>query len=350
MRLTEFAYDLPKELIAQFPCAARGEERLLVLDKKKKDFTEKTFSDIIGYFKRGDLLVLNDAKVIPARLFGRRKTGGKVEIFIIDKAKNPVEALVRPSARIKNGEEIILERGYKAKILDRGEIGRFVEFDTSLDKVLSECGHVPLPPYIDRPDQPIDKERYQTVYASSYGATASPTAGLHFTEEMIARLVNKGVDVAHVTLHVSYGTFAPIKKEDVDAHRMHSEHYLISDNNIRAIKGALNRKARIFACGTTSLRALEASSRILMDLSGDEDPVEVKKSGKGIEGYTSLFIYPGYKFKIVDALITNFHLPKSTLILLTSAFAGKEFLFEAYEYAIERKFKFFSYGDAMLIV
>ncbi len=333
MRLAEFDYTLPKELIAQYPSEKRGDDRLLVLDRKKNSFEEKRFEDIVTYFKKDDLLVLNNTKVIPARLFGKRETGGKVEIFILDKIKVPQEALVRPSGKIKEGESLILESGDRVKICGRTRIGRLVEFGAPIDEVLEKCGHVPLPPYISRTDEPSDRERYQTIYAASEGATASPTAGLHFTESIIDKLKKSGVKIAYITLHVSYGTFAPIKEEAVEKHKMHSEFYHISKENVIMIKEARNRKSSIFACGTTSLRALESYVQSNIP-----------------EGYTDLFIYPGYKFKIVNRLITNFHLPKSTLLLLTAAFTEKKLLFGAYKYAIENRFRFFSYGDCMLIL
>lgn len=329
MKLSDFDYSLPKELIAQYPSEKRGDDRLLVCDRKIESFEEKRFSCIADYFNSGDLLVLNDTKVMPARLFGKRETGGKAEIFILDKKARPIEALVRPSARIKKDETITLESGNKVRIGERMGYKRVVDFDDSPDKIMDLCGHVPLPPYISRKDEASDKQRYQTVFAKNEGATASPTAGLHFTEEMIEGLKEKGVEISFVTLHVNYGTFAPVKGDTVESHKMHSEFYSIPDETSAAIRKASDKGARIFACGTTSLRALESA---------------------GCRGYTDLFIYPGYKFNVVDALITNFHLPKSTLLLLACAFAEKELLFKAYEYAIQNKFRFFSYGDAMLII
>ena len=349
MKLTEFNYTLPKELIAQHPAEERGDDRLLFVDRAKNSFEEKKFANIIDYFKKGDLLVLNDTKVIPARLFGKRKTGGKVEIFIVDKTKSPTEALVRPSGKIKEGEKVFFDSGEEATVLGRTEIGRLVEFSKPIDEILEKCGHVPLPPYISRPDEPSDKERYQTVYAKSPGATASPTAGLHFTDDSIAKLKEKGVLIAHITLHVSYGTFAPVKEENVEEHKMHSEFYYISKDNVVAINEARNKRSRIFACGTTALRALEQCAEDFENFI----PQAYNYGGTrflGFEGFTSLYVYPGYKFRMVSALITNFHLPKSTLLLLTSAFAGKDLLFKAYEYAVTNKFHFFSYGDAMLII
>jgi len=349
MKLSDFDYALPKELVAQYPSSKRGEDRLLVVNRKKQDFEERAFEDIYDFFEKDNLLVLNNTKVIPARLFGKRKTGGKVEIFVIDTTKEPVEALVRPSGRIKEGEEIILESQDTAKICGRSKIGRLIEFDKPISQILKACGHVPLPPYITRPDEVSDASRYQTVYANREGATASPTAGLHFTEDMIKKLKVKGVKTAFVTLHVSYGTFAPIKEESLEKHVMHSEFYRISKENITAINEARNNKSQIFACGTTTLRTLEACADKIVNFI----PQAYSYGGmkfSGFEGFTDLFIYPGYNFRITDKLITNFHLPKSTLLLLTSAFAGKELIFKAYEYAIKRRFRFFSYGDAMLII
>lgn len=349
MKLSEFDYSLPKELIAQYPSETRGDDRLLVLDRKKDSFEERNFENIIGYFGKGDLLVLNNTKVIPARLFGKRKTGGKVEIFIIDKTKAPQEVLIRPSSRIKEGETIELESGDKAKVLGRTEIGRLVEFEKDLDEILRKDGHMPLPPYIGRADEPEDKKRYQTVYARREGATASPTAGLHFTKEMLEDLRKKGVEIIQITLHVSYGTFAPVKSEDIKMHKMHSEFYHIPKEGLSVINEARNKKSPIFACGTTSLRAVEACADNIINFI----PQAYNYGGlqfKGLSGFTNLYVYPGYKFKIVNRLLTNFHLPKSTLLILACAFAGKELLFRAYDYAIKNKFRFFSYGDAMLIV
>ena len=339
MLLSEFDYMLPKELIAQYPSEKRGDDRLLVLDREKESFEEKRFTDIVDYFKEGDLLLLNNTKVIPARLFARRKTGGRVEIFIIDKTKKPLEALVRPSGKIKEGESVILESGDRVRIGGGARIGRLVEFGAPIDEILEKCGHIPLPPYIWRTDEPSDKIRYQTIYATSEGATASPTAGLHFTESIIDKLKKIGTQIAYITLHVSYGTFAPIKEEIVEKHKMHSEFYHIQSEDIIMINEAHKRNASIFSCGPTSLRTLETCA---------DDIIETRLEDSS--GFTDLFIYPGYKFRIVNKLITNFHLSKSTLLLLTSAFAGKKLLFDAYKYAIENRFRFFSYGDAMLIL
>ncbi|MDD4202507.1 MAG: tRNA preQ1(34) S-adenosylmethionine ribosyltransferase-isomerase QueA [Candidatus Omnitrophica bacterium] len=349
MKLSEFDYNIPEELIAKYPSEKRGDDRLLVLNKQRQTFEDKMFMDILDYFKRGDLLVVNDTKVLPARLFGTRKTGGKVEIFVIDRTKYPVEALVKPSKKIKEGEVIVLENGEEVIVHGRTDLGRFVEFKRPVNEVLEECGHVPLPPYIDRPDEDNDKQRYQTVFAKNIGATASPTASLHFTEDILEKLQDKGVGIAYVTLHVSYGTFAPVKEDNILDHHMHSEYYFIDKDQIKLINNARNEKRRIIAAGTTTLRVLET----LADEFVNYVPQGFCYGGnlfQGFEGFTKLFIYPGYKFKMVDGLITNFHLPKSTLLMLVSAFAGKELIFDAYKYAIENKFKFFSYGDAMLII
>ena len=329
MKLSDFDYDLPKDLIAQEPLKERAKCRLMVLDRAKKTIEHKTFEDIVGYIKPADLLVLNDTKVIPARLFGKRKTGGKVELFIIEKKNPTCEALVRPSGRLKEGERITLESGAEAEILGRGEVGRLVRFNRPIDEVL-KSGHVPLPPYIDRVDVPSDKDSYQTVYADKEGATASPTAGLHFTKELLTGLK---CHTAYVTLHTNYGTFAPIKVENVENHKMHREHFNIPADTIKAIESAKQSGGKVFAVGTTSARSLEYWA----------------KTDK-VEGDNDLFVYPGFEFKVVDHLITNFHLPKSTLMLLVSAFAGREFILEAYRKAVGEKYRFFSYGDAMLIL
>jgi len=349
MKLSQFDYNLPKELIAQRPSEKRGDDRLLVVDKVKGDITEKKFTDIIDYFDKNDILVLNDTKVIPARLFGKRATGGKVEIFIIDKTKRPVEALVRPSLRVKDGEKVILESGDEVIVKGRSELGRFVEFNDEVDDVIKRAGHVPLPPYIGRNDEEFDRERYQTVFCRNEGALASPTAGLHFTQDMIDALINKGVGVAYVTLHVSYATFATIKEEDFEKHTMHSEYYRIDAPNAAIIHNARASGKRIIACGTTSVRVLESCADFIENFM-PSDKIHGDWFEDGSDGFTRLFIYPGYKFRIVKAMITNFHLPKSSLLLLTSAFAGKDLLFKAYEYAVKNRFKFFSYGDAMLIL
>ena len=375
MKLSEFDYSLPKDMIAQYPVSQRDKCRLMVLDRKTHAIRDRIFTDIADYIKAGDLLVLNDTKVILARLLGNRKTGGKVEIFLLEKKESMCEALVRPSGRIDVGEKIILESGHEVEILGSGTVGRFVQFNRSLDEILTKSGHVPLPPYIDRPDDERDRNDYQTVFSRKEGATASPTAGLHFTEELIEKVKGQGARVRFVTLHTNYGTFAPIKEEDVEKHKMHKEHFDLPGETAETILETKKNGGKVFAVGTTVARVLEhcASS-----LRGRPEPQgfgvnsaaeaipkvasEAKQSRDcfvglrpprndgEFKGYTNLYIYPGYEFKIVDHLITNFHLPKSTLLLLVSAFAGKDFIFEAYRHAIEKKYRFFSYGDAMLIL
>ncbi len=334
MKLSEFDYTLPRELIAQYPAKKRDECRLMVLDRKKRTIAHETFGGITKYFNEGDCLILNDTKVIPGRLFGKRKTGGRVELFLLEKKNPTCEALLRPSGRLKEGEKIMLESGDEVEVLGRGEVGRLVRFERSLEGILNDIGHTPLPPYIDRPDEESDKGDYQTVYGKREGATASPTAGLHFTGELLEQLALKGVRLAHVTLHTNYGTFAPVKADDVEKHRMHKEYFEMPRETLEAIGETKRRGGKIFAVGTTSARTLEHCAFKTADQ----------------KGYTDLYIYPGYEFKVVDHLITNFHLPRSTLLLLVSAFAGREFILEAYREAIAKGYGFFSYGDAMLIL
>lgn len=341
MKLSDFDYTLPKELIAQYPAPQREKCRMTVLDRASKSIAHKTFEDIAGYIRPGDLVVLNNTKVIPARLFGKRMSGGKVELFLLEK-KNPVcEALVRPGMRIREGEKVILESGDEVEVLGRGEVGRFVKFDRPLDDILGRIGHMPLPPYIDRSDEEADKSDYQTVYGSQDGATASPTAGLHFTRQLLERLSTGGVRLAYVTLHTNYGTFAPIKTDDIESHRMHKEYFELPEDTAKAVAETKKTGGKVFAVGTTTTRVLEHCSGKLTTY---DLPLTT------CSGCTDMFIYPGYKFKVVDHLITNFHLPKSTLMLLVCAFAGRDFILEAYRRAIEAKYRFFSYGDAMLIL
>jgi S-adenosylmethionine:tRNA ribosyltransferase-isomerase len=334
-KLKDFHYELPKELIAQEPLKKRDMARLMVLDRAKRSIREHLFRDITAYFERGDCLVMNDTRVIPARLYGRRKSGGRVEIFLLDPDTDMPRALVRPSKRIKDGEEIELEGGIKATVMGREDVGRRVRFDSPIREVLS-TGHVPLPPYIDRIDSPADRDDYQTVYARREGATASPTAGLHFTEDLLSSIEEKGVRTVYVTLHTSYGTFSPVTSEDIEEHNMHEEFYQMSAEAARAVNDTKSGGGRVFAVGTTSTRVLETCG-------GGDGRVSAAESK------SNLFIYPGYKFRIVDGIITNFHLPESTLLMLVSAFAGRDFILEAYQKAINDKFRFFSYGDAMII-
>ncbi|MDD5634830.1 MAG: tRNA preQ1(34) S-adenosylmethionine ribosyltransferase-isomerase QueA [Candidatus Omnitrophica bacterium] len=336
MKLREFHYNLPKELIAQEPIERRDMSRLMVLDRKNKSIVTKNFCDIAEYIKKGDLVVLNNTKVLPVRLYGKRKTGGQVEIFILNPGEKKLKALIRPSKRIKCGEKIEIGKDIYATIYDRADAGRFVEFNVPEKNVL-ELGRMPLPPYIDREDKKSDGTSYQTVYAAIPGATASPTAGLHFTWELLDKLKNKGVDIVYVTLHTSYGTFAPVTEERIKDHKMHEEYYEISSETAATVNRVKSSGGKVFAVGTTSVRVLETSK-------------DAHSKVKASTGKTNIFIYPGYKFGIIDGLITNFHLPESTLIMLVSAFAGRDFIMEAYKKAIQEKFRFFSYGDAMLIL
>ena len=336
MKLTDFDYGLPAELIAQMPLAERDSARLMVIDRASGDIKEKVFRDILEYLNDGDCLVVNDTRVVPARLFGRRKTGGKVEIFLLNVNPERPCALVNPSRRIKEGEEIELENGFRVKVLERAKAGRFVEFNAPLHEIL-KGGHVPLPPYISRDDTPRDREDYQTVYAAHDGATAAPTAGLHFTKSLLDQALTQGVSLATVTLHTSYGSFAPIKEDIVEEHKMHSEYFEFTSEAAGVINKTKKNGGKVVAVGTTSARVLET--------------VAIGKGQVAARGgQTDLYVYPGYEFKIIDGIVTNFHLPKSTLLILVSALAGRDLTLEAYHRAVEAEFRFFSYGDAMLIL
>lgn len=340
MNVSEFDYELPEELISQFPYDKRDEARLMVLDKENKTIKHKVFSDIIGYLNPGDCLVINDTKVIPARLYGIKKdTGAKVEFLLLKRIENDIwEVMVRPGRKLLPGTSVVFGDGLlEAKILEMGEDGnRKVEFkyEGIFNEILDKIGLMPLPPYIK--EKLKDKDKYQTVYAKYEGSAAAPTAGLHFTEELLDKIRNKGVEIAKVTLHVGIGTFRPVKVDTVEEHKMHSEHFYIKEEDVEKINKTKISEKRVIAVGTTSCRVLES-------VADDEGMLKPQ------EGDTSIFIYPGYKFKCIDALITNFHLPQSTLIMLVSALAGKEYIMEAYKKAVEEKYKFFSFGDAMII-
>ncbi len=342
MRFSEFNYFLPPELIAQTPADRRETSRLMVLDRRKKSLDETVFSRIGELFQPGDLLVLNNTRVIPARLFGTKETGGRIEVFLVRRlpgAGQVWSCLLRVSKKPAPGALIRLPAGMTARVMGRdGEDTWTLSFspDEGFDGWLEEQGNLPLPPYIRREVEPSDRARYQTVFAREPGAVAAPTAGLHFTHELLAGLEERGVEVAPLTLHVGLGTFLPVRVEDVGQHRMHRERYFIPEETAAAVAERKRGKGRVVALGTTTTRALEHSSL------GDG-------SVRPGDGEADIFIYPGCRFRIVDALITNFHLPCSTLLLLVSAFAGKEFLFEAYKEAVRGKFRFFSYGDAMFI-
>ena len=340
MDVKDFDYYLPEELIAQDPLEDRSSSRLMVLDKKTGELQHKIFKDILDYLKPGDCLVLNNTKVIPARLFGVKEgTLAKIEILLLKRRENDIwETLVKPGKKAKPGTKIIFGEGLLVgEVLDVVEEGnRLIQFtyDGIFEEILDQLGQMPLPPYITHTLQ--DKNRYQTVYAKYDGSAAAPTAGLHFTKELLEKVKEKGVDIAEVTLHVGLGTFRPVKVENVLEHHMHSEFYMVSAEAAEKINATKDRGGRVIAVGTTSTRTLESAA--------DE-------SGRLREcsGWTEIFIYPGYTFKVIDCLITNFHLPQSTLVMLVSALAGRENVLSAYEEAVNEKYRFFSFGDAMFI-
>lgn len=340
MKVSDFNYDLPEELIAQHPYEKRDEARLMVLHRNTKQIEHKVFKDIIDYLEPGDCLVLNDTKVIPARLYGKKNTGAKVEFLLLKRIENDDwEAMVRPGNKLKAGAKVSFGDGIlKAEVLETLEGGnRRVRFfyEGIFNEILDKVGLMPLPPYI-KENIKEENEKYQTVYAKYEGSAAAPTAGLHFTEELLEKIKEKGVEIAKITLHVGIGTFRPVKVENVEEHKMHSEHFYVKQSEADKINKAKAEGHRVIAVGTTSCRVLESVS--------DENG-----KMKEIETDTSIFIYPGYKFKCVDALITNFHLPESTLIMLVSSLAGKDFIMKAYKEAVEKRYKFFSFGDAMFI-
>ncbi|RUM42745.1 MAG: tRNA preQ1(34) S-adenosylmethionine ribosyltransferase-isomerase QueA [Desulfurobacterium sp.] len=343
MKVSDFDYELPKELIAKFPVEPRDTARLMVLHRDSGKIEHRIFRDIVEYLKEGDVLVLNDTKVIPARLFGKLETGGKVELLLVRQPFPKVwEVMAKPARKLKEGKRILFDEELEGIVKEYvGEGKRLVEFNVKGNKdfmeKLEEIGHVPLPPYIEREERPEDREKYQTVFAQKPGAVAAPTAGLHFTKELLEKLKNKGVIIKTVTLHVGPGTFKPVKVENVEEHQMDYETYNVPEETAREINRAKEEGRRIVAVGTTVVRTLESSS----------DEVGRVKAG---EGSTNLFIYPGYKFKVIDALITNFHLPRSTLLMLVSAFAGRERILNAYRKAVKEGYRFYSYGDAMLIL
>ena len=340
MRVADFTFDLPDELIARFPKADRTSSRLLSLDGPSGTVEHKIFSDILELVNENDLLVFNNTKVIPARMFGQKESGGKVEVLVervLDEHR--VLAHIRASKSPKPGNVLILEGKAKAIMVARHDTLFELEFDRSenvLD-ILNDVGHMPLPPYIDRPDNEADRERYQTVYGEKPGAVAAPTAGLHFDDKLMAALKNKGVQMAFVTLHVGAGTFQPVRVESVDEHIMHSEYIEVPQAVVDAVASTKAKGGRVIAVGTTSVRSLESAAKI---------------HGGKLDTYfgdTDIFIFPGYQFNVVDAMVTNFHLPESTLIMLVSAFAGQDNIMGAYNTAIEQQYRFFSYGDAMFL-
>lgn len=341
MLKSEFYYDLPEELIAQTPIEPRNYSRLMKIDRKSGEIEHRHFYNLCDYLKKGDLLVMNDSRVLPARLYGiKEETGACVEFLLLEQKGDKLwEILVRPGKKAKPGARFSFGDGrLKAEIIETVEGGNRIakfECEGNFFTALEEIGQMPLPPYIK--EKLKDKERYQTVYSKELGSAAAPTAGLHFTKEMLAELENMGVKLAYVTLHVGLGTFRPVKEDNVLEHKMHSEHYHLPKETADLIKQTKAEGGRVIAVGTTSCRTLESVGTFFNDM--DEH-----------EGYTDIFIYPGYQFKVIDGLITNFHLPESTLIMLVSAFLGYEKTMNAYKIAVDEKYRFFSFGDAMLIV
>lgn len=348
MHINDFDYELPKELIAQTPAEKRDSSRLLVVHRETGEVEHKHFYDIIDYLKPTDCLVLNNSKVLPARLFGVKEgTGAKVEFLLIKRIEGDTwETMVKPGKRLKVGDSVSFsdEKLFRAVIKDYGEDGtRIVEFEYEgifLER-LEELGQMPLPPYIERENNKDDRDRYQTVYCKNEGSVAAPTAGLHFTKELLEKAREKGVKIAYVTLHVGIGTFRPVKVEKIEDHHMHFEEYFVDEENAAVINETIKAGGRIISVGTTSTRTVESASEF------DEE------SGKWLvkpgSGSTGIFIYPGYEFKIIKSLITNFHLPKSTLLMLISALYNREDILRVYEIAVKEQYRFFSYGDAMFI-
>lgn len=344
MKVEDFNYNLPQALIAQHPLDKRENSRMMVLSRFGQTIEHRYFYDIEEYLSSNDLLVINNTKVIPARIFGRKETGAKIEIFLLKSINNTTwQCLLRPQKRISPGNKVILNDNISIKVIELDEEGKWlIETPEDFEMLLNKIGNIPLPPYIKREREysssQEDKERYQTVYASKPGAVAAPTAGLHFSHEIVNKLQRKGIKTAEVTLHVGLGTFKPLKCENLKDHYMHSEYYEISEQSSELISQYNCKDKRIIAVGTTSIRTLETVAAI--------------NNGKipATSGWSDIFIYPGYNFKVIDACLTNFHLPKSTLIMLVSAFAEKKFIFRAYEEAIRNNYRFFSYGDCMLII
>lgn len=345
MNINLFDYNLPEDLIAQIPADKRDQSRLMVLHRDSGKIEHKHFYDILDYLKTGDCLVLNNSKVLPARLFGEKKeTGAKVEFLLIKRKDGDLwETMVKPGKRLKPGDVVEFTPNFSAEIVDYGDNGtRLAQFQYEgiFMERLEEIGSMPLPPYIERASNKEDAERYQTVYCREEGSVAAPTAGLHFTEELLEKAREKGIHIAYVTLHVGIGTFRPVKCKNIEEHEMHFEEYEITRENADLINHAKSAGGRVISVGTTSTRTVESAAIL-------EDGKYVVPSGGGSTG---IFIFPGYKFKVVDSLITNFHLPKSTLIMLISALYNREKILEAYDVAVAQKYRFFSYGDAMLIL
>lgn len=341
----DYDYELPKELIAQLPSEKRENCRMMVLDRQTKSIEHKHFYDIMDYFDENDVLVLNNTKVIPARLFGKKNTGANIEVFLLKQISDKVwEVLINPSKRVKEESLIDISPDLYVKVLTRQNEGKWLvelHYDGDFYQILDKVGNIPLPPYIERTMtdaqlKALDYDRYQTVYAEKEGSVAAPTAGLHFTRDLLNKLEEKGVTICYVTLNVGLGTFRPVKVENILEHKMDSEEYEISKQTAEIIMNAKKQGKRITAVGTTTVRTLESCMQKYDEILKVVDD-------------STLFIYPGFEFKVIDRLITNFHLPKSTLLMLVSALAGKDYIFKAYKEAIEKKYKFYSYGDCMLI-
>ncbi|RMD94402.1 MAG: tRNA preQ1(34) S-adenosylmethionine ribosyltransferase-isomerase QueA [Calditrichaeota bacterium] len=342
MKLSDFKYNLPEKLIAQYPSEKRDKSRLMVLDRETQKIEDKIFSDVVDYINPGDCLVINETKVFPARLMGTKdKTDAKVEIFLLRELENGLwEVLVKPARKVRVGNRLSIGNELVCDVIDNtvsgGRVVRF-RYDGDFFEIVERLGQSPLPPYVKREPEPLDKERYQTVYARVRGAVAAPTAGLHFTEDILKKLRKKGVKIVPVVLHLGLGSFRPVVVEDLSRHKMDSEYYEISEESAEIINTTMKEGGKIVAVGTSTVRALET---------------QVTSEGwvKPEKGWTDKFIYPPYEFKIVDRLITNFHLPASTLLMMVCAFAGRDFIFKAYRRAIKEKYRFYSYGDAMLIL
>ncbi len=348
MKLSEFKFELPESLLATHPSANRDESRMMVVHRDSGKIEHRVFKDILEYFDEGDVMVVNDTKVFPARLYGNKeKTGAKIEVFLLRELNKDIhlwDVLVDPARKIRVGNKLYFgDSDLVAEVIDNTTSrGRTIKFlfdgpDEEFYKTINELGETPLPKYIKREAEPEDKERYQTVYAKNVGAVAAPTAGLHFTKEVLKRLEIKGVDVTPLTLHVGLGTFRPVDVEDLTKHKMDSENFMVPNDTAELVNKALDNKKRVVAIGTTTMRALESS-------------VSASNRLKPNEGWTDRFIFPPYDFKIANALVTNFHMPESTLLMMTAAFGGYELVMKAYEEAVKEKYRFFSYGDVMLIL
>ena len=354
MKLQDFDYELPCELIAQYPLPDRDRARLMVVERSSQKIHHHFFSDIEKFLPPESLIILNDSKVVPARLIGtREKTGGRVEIFLLNRLPDgySYEAMIRPLRRLKNGEKIIFPKSsICAQLIDAQK--KIVKFNRKeLGRTLGTIGHMPLPPYIKREDTQMDQEYYQTVYAKKSGSVAAPTAGLHFTDSLLKRLKSQDHQLEMVTLHVNYATFSPVKEEDITRHKMHGEEYFVSAKILKAVSKAQAENRRIVAVGTTSCRVLET---LAVDTTGGAAPGDqnLQRAAPPARACasTNIFIYPGYNFQMTDILITNFHLPKSTLLMLVYAFGSPELMKKAYQEAISKKYRFYSYGDAMMII